>query len=55
MEVIEPLERELGKPALASNQATLWYCLRLLGLEDVNSRLGRLFGMKAPARAAAPA
>lgn len=43
LEVIAELEQSLGKPVLASNQATLWYCLRALGLADVVPELGQLF------------
>jgi len=55
LETIEPLEAELGEPVLASNQATLWYCLRLLGHADVLPKLGRLFTIRSlePAGAAA--
>jgi maleate isomerase len=39
--VIEELEARLGRPVVASNQAVIWYALRLLGRRD---RLpGRLF------------
>jgi maleate isomerase len=31
MEVVDQLERETGKPAVTSNQATLWAALRALG------------------------
>jgi len=46
LEIIEPLEAELGRPVLASNQATLWYCLRLLCLDDVLPNLGQLFNVR---------
>lgn len=49
LEVIAQLEAELGKPVLASNQATLWYFLRLLGFTDTDPRLGRLFEVQSPA------
>lgn len=32
--VIDPLERELGKPVLTSNQAMLWSALEALGVRD---------------------
>lgn len=41
--VIQPLERELGKPVLTSNQCGLWGALRALGLEDGLPGLGTLF------------
>ena len=43
IEVIEPLERELGKPVITSNQATLWACLKKLGIRHSDKQLGRLF------------
>ena len=55
LEAIVPLEAELGRPVIASNQATLWYCLRLLGLEDELTNLGRLFALKSLSRVPAAA
>jgi maleate isomerase len=43
IEAIEDLERDLGKPVVSSNQATLWACLRRLGISYANKKLGRLF------------
>jgi maleate cis-trans isomerase len=43
-EVIGPLETLIGRPVITSNQAVLWYALRLCGLNDVVPELGRLFG-----------
>jgi maleate isomerase len=43
IEAIDDLERELGKPVVTSNQATLWTCLKKLGIEPTNHKLGRLF------------
>lgn len=40
--VLERLERELGKPALSSNQAMLWRALRLAGIETPVAGFGRL-------------
>jgi len=37
------LERDLGKPVVSSNQATLWACLKKLGVSHENKELGRLF------------
>ncbi len=31
LEIIESLERDLGKPVVTSNQASLWSMLRLVG------------------------
>lgn len=43
IEAIGDIERETGKPAVSSNQATIWACLRKLGIEYSEARLGRLF------------
>ena len=43
IEVIEELERELERPVVTSNQATLWACLRRLGWGQQLSGLGQLF------------
>lgn len=42
-EVIEPLEDDLDKPVVTSNQATLWNALELLGVEPPENAPGRLF------------
>lgn len=42
-EVVEDIERRLGKPVITSNQALLWHCLRLAGVEDHLDHAGRLF------------
>jgi maleate isomerase len=44
IEAIEDLERDLNKPVVSSNQATLWACLKRLGISYANKKLGRLFG-----------
>jgi maleate cis-trans isomerase len=41
--VIDQLEDRLGRPVITSNQATLWSCLRMCGLNDVIPGLGGLF------------
>ena len=43
IEAIGELERELGKPVVSSNQATLWACLHMLGVSPKIDNLGRLF------------
>jgi maleate isomerase len=43
IEAIDRLEKDLDKPVINSNQATLWACLRRLGIEHRDARLGRLF------------
>lgn len=42
IDAIEELERQLGKAVITSNQATLWACLKKLGVAYSNHRLGRL-------------
>jgi maleate isomerase len=44
IEVIEELERKLGKPVITSNQASLWSCLKKLRWTPSPAGLGRLFG-----------
>ncbi len=43
--VLEVLEKDLGKPVISSNQATLWKLLRMVGVEtrDCMQRFGSLF------------
>ena len=45
IESIRELERDLGKPVVSSNQATLWACLKRLGITHQDEKLGRLFGL----------
>jgi maleate cis-trans isomerase len=42
IDVVEPLEAELGKPVVTSNTATLWAALRAVGIEDRLDKCGRL-------------
>lgn len=42
LDIVEPLERELGKPVIASNAAMMWDCLRLAGVEERRQGFGRL-------------
>jgi maleate isomerase len=42
-EVIAPLERDLGKPVVTSNQAMVWHCLKELGVRTGVPGYGRLF------------
>jgi maleate isomerase len=44
IEAIDDLEKDLGKPVINSNQATLWACLKRLEIKHTNAKLGRLFG-----------
>ena len=41
-EVIEALERELGRPVVTSNQAITWHCLRTARIEDKVRGFGAL-------------
>src|SRR5438046_183296 len=40
--IVERLERDLGKPVVTSQTATLWYALRALGVTDPVRGYGRL-------------
>jgi maleate isomerase len=53
LDIIEAAERGTGKPVVASNQATLWTCLRMCGLQDAVPGLGQLFALDLPTRVAA--
>jgi arylmalonate decarboxylase len=41
-DILGPLEADTGKPAVTSNQATLWRCLRAAGISDRLTGFGRL-------------
>jgi maleate cis-trans isomerase len=43
IEAVNDLEHDLGKPVVNSNQATIWACLKELGISNADKRLGRLF------------
>ena len=43
VEVIDEIEAATGKPCVASNQAMLWHCLRLAGIDDRLEGQGSLF------------
>lgn len=40
--IIEPLEGALGRPVVTANQASLWRCLRLSGVNDAIESYGQL-------------
>lgn len=40
--MVERLERDLGKPVVTSQAATLWHALRTVGIDDAVSGYGRL-------------
>jgi len=43
IEAVHDLELDLGKPVVNSNQATIWACLKKLGISHADKRLGMLF------------
>jgi len=43
IEAVADLEHDLEKPVINSNQATLWACLKKLGIAHSDAKLGRLF------------
>ena len=53
VEVIDQLERELGRPVVTSNQATMWACLGRLGIATPVTGYGGLFQVPAGLRSAA--
>jgi maleate isomerase len=42
VDVVEEIEGRLGKPVIVSNQAMMWDCLRLAGIDDAIAGHGRL-------------
>jgi len=42
-EIIAPLERDLGRPVITSNQAAAWHVLRTGGISDRSAGFGALF------------
>lgn len=42
IDVIERLERDTGKPVVTSNQAGIWYALRMLGIHEEIAGYGQL-------------
>ena len=46
MDIVGALEKDLGLPVIASNQAMMWDCLRLCGADDDFPAYGRLFALK---------
>lgn len=45
-DIIDKLERDLGKPVISSNSATLWASLNLLGVDTDSIPLGQLYKKK---------
>ena len=46
VEAIEPIEADIGKPVVTSNQAMVWHALRKLGVDDRPKGYGRLMAAK---------
>ena len=42
VEAITPIEAEIDKPVVTSNQAMVWHALRKLGIDDRPAGYGRL-------------
>ena len=49
MDIVGQLEKDLGVPVVASNQAQMWDCLRLCGVDDDFPAYGRVFSLNAAA------
>ena len=45
IEILAPLESDLGKPVISSNQATIWHALRKAGIHDFIEGYGRLLAL----------
>lgn len=45
LDIVDALERQMGKPVIVSNQAMMWDCLRRAGIEDRIEGYGRLLQM----------
>jgi maleate isomerase len=43
IDAIDAIEKKAGKPAIASNQAMMWHCLRSAGIADRLTGFGSLF------------
>lgn len=54
LDIVAALEEDIGKPAIVSNQAMMWDCLRAAGIDDRIDGYGRLMhlGGSAAGRAA---
>ena len=42
LDIVDALEQQIGKPAIVSNQAMMWDCLRRAGIDDNIDGYGRL-------------
>ncbi len=43
--ILEALEQDLKRPVISANQASVWHCLRLSGVNSRISGYGNLFGL----------
>ncbi len=43
LEILDPLEHDLGKPVVSGNQAMMWEALMLAGVRQPREGFGRLF------------
>jgi maleate isomerase len=43
--ILEALEQDLKRPVVSANQASLWHCLRLSGIQSTVAGYGRLLHM----------
>lgn len=50
IDLIEPLERDLGLPVVMANQASMWHTLRLSGVQDSVPGFGHLMSLDVPLR-----
>ncbi|MDN2565532.1 arylmalonate decarboxylase [Aquibium sp. A9E412] len=55
LDIAQALEDELGKPVVVSNQAMMWDCLRLAGIDDAVAGFGQLMHLGCDAHRAAVA
>jgi maleate cis-trans isomerase len=54
IDAVTNIEARLGRPAVTSNQAAMWYALRRCGIRDEIPALGRLFRLDLPEMMAQP-
>jgi maleate isomerase len=43
LDIIPEAEEKIGVPIISSNQALAWHMLRLAGIDDISTQLGKLF------------
>ncbi len=47
-QVVDEVEREIDRPVISSNQASIWLCLRTAGIDDPVEGFGRLLHLPGP-------